>query len=212
MGDVYNEQVGYQQPYQAVGKAGSQGLIDNQGYLTRQFGASDLNEQLAPNYAFQLQQGQMANQRAANMGGGSLGGNALRGLQDYTQNYAAGAYQNAFNNFQGQRTNIYNTLASIAGIGQTSQQQANQAASSYGTAAGNIATNLANTQTGLITGAGAAQAAGQVGAANAYGNAASNIGNTLAFNQMMRTPSASYNQSSYNSAPVNNASSSYWGR
>jgi hypothetical protein len=175
------------------------GQATGQDYLTRQFTAQDFQQNLDPGYQFRLQQGQMANQAMANKAGGLLGGNALAGLQDYTQGQASQEYGNAFNRFQTQRSNIYNTLASIAGLGQTAQQQQNQ-----------LAQNFANTQTGLITGAGAAQAAGQVGAANAYGNAASNIGNTLAFNQMMRTPSASYNQSSYNSAPVNNASSSYW--
>jgi hypothetical protein len=166
------------------------GTATGQDYLTRQFTAEDFQKNIDPGYAFRLQQGQLANQAAANKAGGLIGGNALAGLNEYNQGMASQEYGNAFNRFQSQRSNIYNTLASIAGIGQTSQQQANQAASSYGTAAGNIATNLANAQTGLITGAGAAQAAGQVGAANAYGNALGNVGNTYMFSQMMKNPTA----------------------
>ena len=180
------------------------GTATGSDYLTRQFTAEDFKNNLDPGYAFRLQQGQLANQAAANKAGGMIGGNVLAGLNEYNQGMASQEYGNAFNRFQTQRNNIYNTLASIAGLGQTSQQQANQAASSYGTNAANIATNLANAQTGLITGAGAAQAAGQIGAANAYGGAAQNIGNTLAFTQMMRQPT--YNP------PVNNDTSSYWGR
>lgn len=180
------------------------GTATGQDYLTRQFTAEDFAKNVDPGYAFRLQQGQLANQAALNKVGGFVGGNVLTGLNDYTQGMASQEYGNAFNRYQTQRNNIYNTLASIAGLGQTSQQQANQAASSYGTAAGNIATNLANAQTGLITGAGAAQAAGQVGAANAYGNALGNVGNTYMFSQMMRQPTYS--------PPVNNATSSYWGR
>jgi len=171
MGDVYNQQVGFQQPYQDVGRAGSQGLIDNQGYLTRQFGAADLNSQLAPNYAFQLQQGQMANQRAANMGGGSLGGNALRGLQDYTQNYAAGAYQNAFNNFNTQRQNIYSTLAGMANIGTTSGGQLASLGNTYGSNMGSLSSNLGGN---LTTNAGNLLSAG-----NAYGSNTSGVVNNL---------------------------------
>jgi hypothetical protein len=148
-----------------------------QDYLTRQFTAEDFQKNLDPGYAFRLQQGQLANQAMLNKAGGLIGGNALQGLNEYNQNMASQEYGNAFNRFNTQRTNIYNTLAGIAGLGQVAQGQVNQAGQ-----------NFANTQTGLITGAGAAQAAGQVGAANAYGNAASNIGNTLAFNQMMRNP------------------------
>jgi hypothetical protein len=137
-------------------------------YLTHQFNASDLQAGLAPNYDFMLQQGQMANQRAANAGGGALGGNALQGLQKYTQDYAGNAYQNAFTNYQNQRTNIYNTLAGIAGIGQTGQSAVNAAS-----------TNATNAATQLGVGSAAAQAAGTTGAANAYGNALGNIGNNI---------------------------------
>ena len=147
--------------------AGNQiGTTTGSGYLTHQFDATDLQKGLAPNYDFMLQQGQMANQRAANTGGGALGGNALQGLNKYTQDYAGNAYQNAFNNYQGQRTNIYNTLAGIAGIGQTGQAATNTAA-----------TNATNAASQLGVGSAAAQAAGMTGTANAYGNALSSVGN-----------------------------------
>lgn len=177
------------------------GTATGDDYLTRQFTAQDFQEGMDPGYAFRLQQGQLANQAALNKGGGLIGGNALTGLNDYNQGMASQEYGNAFNRFQTQRGNIYNTLASIAGLGQTAQGQVNQAAQ-----------NFANNQTGLITGGAAAQAAGQIGAANAYGNAATNIGNAVAYNQMMKGPQSSYNQTSYNNSPVNNDSSSYWGR
>ena len=144
--------------YDENGNAIGQGIGTD--YLTHQFNASDLAAGLAPNYDFMLKQGQMANQRAANAGGGGIGGNALQGLQKYTQDYAGNAYQNAFNNYQSQRKDIYNTLANIAGIGQTGQTAANTAG-----------TNLANAASQLGVGSAAAQAAGQTGAANAYTNA-----------------------------------------
>jgi hypothetical protein len=169
--DIYNKQVAIQQPYQNVGKAGSEGLINNQDYLTRQFNAADLNSNLAPNYAFQLSQGQMANQRAANMGGGSLGGNALRGLQDYTQNYASGAYQNAFNNFNTQRQNIYSTLAGMANIGTTS---GGQLASLGNTLGGNLG-SLSNTLGGNLT----SNTGNLLNAGTAYGTNTSGVTNNL---------------------------------
>jgi hypothetical protein len=138
LNNLYNQQVGYQQPYQQIGQAGSQGLLANQDYLTRQFTNADLNANLAPNYAFQLAQGQMANQRAANMGGGSMGGNALQGLQKYTQDYAGGAYQNAFNNFNTQRQNIYGNLSNMANIGTTSAGQLANLGTSLGGTYGNL--------------------------------------------------------------------------
>ncbi len=151
------------------------GTATGQDYLTHQFNAQDFQNNIDPGYAFRLQQGQLANQAALNKGGGLIGGNVLTGMNDYNQGMASQEYGNAFNRYQTQRSNIYNTLASIAGLGQSAQGQANQAAQ-----------NFANNQTGLITGAGAAQAAGQIGAANAMSNAFSGIGNAAMFNQFMQ--------------------------
>lgn len=154
-------------PYTQYDASGNPvGTAQGSGYLTHQFDANDLKSGLAPNYDFMLQQGQMANQRAANAGGGALGGNALQGLNKYTQDYAGNAYQNAFTNYQNQRSNIYNTLAGIAGIGQTGQTATN--------AAGTNATNAASQ---LGVGSAAAQAAGATGTANAFANTANNVVN-----------------------------------
>lgn len=142
-------------------------------YLTHQFTPEDFAAGIDPGYAFRLQQGQMANQRAANIGGGALSGNTLAGLQEYTQGQASQEYNTAFNRYQTQRNNIYNTLASIAGLGQTAQQQTNQAAQSYGANAANLASNAA-----------AAQAAGTVGQANAYSNAIQGVGNQMYLNSL----------------------------
>lgn len=146
--------------------AGNPVMQAGSGYLTNQFSPQDFAAGIDPGYAFRLQQGQMANQRAANVAGGALSGNTLKGLQDYTQGLASTEYGNAFDRYQKQRQNIYNTLASIAGIGQTGQTATNQAA-----------TNATNAATQLGVGSAAAQAAGGVGSAQAYTNAINNAAN-----------------------------------
>ena len=98
-----------------------------------------------------------------------LSGNALQGLQNYTQNFAANAYQNALNNYQAQQTNIYNRLSGIAGMGL-------QGATGAANALIGTGTNVAN----LTTGIGNSLAAGQIGQASAYGNTLSNISNLAA--------------------------------
>lgn len=149
------------------------GTAAGSGYLTQQFTPELFQQGIDPGYAFRLQQGQMATQRQGNVAGGGLGGNVQKGLQDYTQGLASQEYGNAFNRYQTQRSNIYNTLAGIAGIGQTGQGQANQ-----------LGTNLANAQTNLGVGSAAAQAAGQVGQAGAYGGALGSINQALLLSQL----------------------------
>ena len=141
--------------YDAEGKP--IGTATGTGYLTKEFSNLDLNQYLAPNYAWQLEQGKNALNNQLNVGGGLVGGNTLKAIQDYSLNFAGNAYQNAFNNFINQRGNIFNTLASIAGIGQSAQTASNTLATNYGTNVGNLA-----------TGGAAATAAGTVGAANAW--------------------------------------------
>ena len=174
--------LGAQTPkYDAQGKPvldanGQPVMQTGSGYLTRQFGPEDLKTSLAPNYEFMLKEGQRAARQRLNAGG-SGGSDIDRGITRFAEDYASNAYQNAFQNFSNQRKDIYNTLASIAGIGQTGQTATNTAASNYGTNASN-----------LMTGIGNAQAAGAIGSANAYGNAFGQIGGMSYLNNLTRQP------------------------
>ena len=180
-------------PYSAAGTTALSNLASNNAYFNNQFSNQDLNSQLAPNYAFQLQQGQLGNAQANNATGGIVGGNAQKALQDYTQNYAGTAYQNAFNNYQAQRSNINTMNLNQAQLG---------LAGATGSANAQIgtATNVAN----LGIGAANAQAASQIAQGNIYGGMANTTGNMLgysALNSMNQTNpnlggGAAYGQSS----------------
>jgi hypothetical protein len=164
------------QPYVEAGKTALSDMSVNRPYFQQQFGAADLNAAMAPGYAFRLKQGQGANLAASNLTGGAVSGNALRSLQDYTQNFASGEYANAFNQFQAQRTNIYNQLSDIAKMGLTGAT--GQANALIGTG-----TNVAS----LTSGLGNAQAASQIAQGNIMGNALQSLGNIggyYAMNQM----------------------------
>jgi hypothetical protein len=166
LGNIYNTNMAAVTPYQQAGQGALTQINQQMPYLTHQFDANDLNAQLAPNYQFMLGQGQMANQRAANVGGGALSGNTLQGLNKFTQDYAGTAYQNAFKNYNDQRTGIYNTLSNIAGLGTSANAQGIGAGQSYGQ-------NVTNLNTGLA----AAQAGANVAQAQNTSNTLSNIGN-----------------------------------
>lgn len=163
--------------YQVYDEAGNPvgGTQTGSGYLTKQFTPEDFAAGMDPGYAFRLKMGQDQAMRQANLGGGALSGNALAGLQDYTQGQASQEYGNAFNRFQTQRSNIYNTLASIAGLGQTSLGQTGQASTQTAGQVGNAIQN-----------AGTAQAAGTIGSANAWSNALTGASNAYGLSQMMK--------------------------
>ena len=193
-------------PYQQTGSQGLAGLNQQMPYLTTPTSTyqpmtnADLNANMAPNYAFQLQQGQNATNLANNATGGLIGGNALKGLQDYTQNYASGAYQNALTNYMGQQnqgfnqnqtqqTNIFNRLSGIAGIGQG-------AVSGLSNLSTGNATNIAQ----LGVGSANAVAAGQVGSANAISGGISQAGNNMYLASLLNP--GTYNQQPGYGTPV----------
>ena len=138
------------------------------------FGAGDY--QADPGYAFRLSEGQKALDRQAAARGGLISGGALKAAQRFGQEMGSQEYQSAYNRaLTGYNTDVarenqlYNRQAALAGIGQTSTNLVGQAGQNY-------ATNVGN----LMTGAGAAQAAGQVGVANAL---TSGMGTYLNYSQ-----------------------------
>ena len=145
-------------PYTGLGGTAISSLTSQMPYWNQQFTAQDLQSNLAPNYQFMLNQGLGATSQNVNVGGG--GSNANMARTQFAENYASNAYQNAFNNFQAQRTNIFNQNQALANIGLTGAQ---------GTANAQIGTgtNIAN-----IT-----QGAGQIGQANAITSGIGSVGN-----------------------------------
>lgn len=171
---------GQQQQYDAEGNV--IGTTQGTGYLTQQFGPEQLKSNLAPNYQFMLQQGLGAQNQSMNVAGG--GSNIGRAGTKFAEDYASNAYQQAFNNFSNQQSNIYNRLAGIAGIGQAGQAQSNAAS-----------TNAVNAIGQLGVGAAGAQAGGAVGAANAMAGGLQGVGNAAFLTSLMKPSSSGTYQS-----------------
>jgi hypothetical protein len=150
-------------PYRELGYESLKDIGARKAFLTGQF--EDYKDQyLDPSMAFRMKYGTQATERLGNVGGGAISGNTLRGLTEFGQGLASTEYSNAFNRFQTERGNIYNTLANIAGMG--------QGAVNTGVQAGQA---TAQSQGQLAVGGAQAQAAGTIGAANAYSNALGNV-------------------------------------
>jgi hypothetical protein len=125
-----------------------------------------------PGYQFAIDQGVGASRQNVNVGGG--GSNVDRAAQKFALDYTLGT---AMPQVIAQRQNIYNTLAGIAGIGQTAQNQVTGAGQAM---AGNIGQ--------AAIGGASAIAAGQVGSANAYANAFGNAGNSALMYSLLNRP------------------------
>jgi hypothetical protein len=166
--NLINEQ---QAPYRQAGYSALNEIGNQMPYFTHQVTAEDLKAM--PGFSFGLEQGVGANKQQMNVGGG--GSNITRGAQKFAEDYATNV---GLPQYISQRQGIYNTLAGIAGIGQTGQTQVNQAG--MNTASNIGASNVA---------AAGYQGAGQVAGANAYSGALSNLGNAGYMYNLLRPQS-----------------------
>jgi len=156
MFDILNEQG---KPYREAGYGALTKINEMLPTLTKPITAADISNM--PGYQFAVQQGTGGAMQSMNVGGG--GSNVQRAGQKFAIDYTMGQ---ALPQLMQQRRDIYNTLAGVAGIGQTAQGQ-------QSTMGQNAATNIAQ----LGVGGANALAGGQVGAANAMANTVGQLGN-----------------------------------
>jgi hypothetical protein len=125
-----------------------------------------------PGYQFGLQQGQQALDRQATARGMRNSGAALMAAQRYGTDYGTTKYNDAWNRMQGERTNEFNQLASVAGMGQIASNQVGAAGSQFANAAGQNMMGAAN-----------AQGAAGIAQANIWGNTGNQLAGWYANNQ-----------------------------
>lgn len=148
---------------QAAGNgAGSGGTGIGFGDLSRSFTLADFEKD--PGYEFRLNEGLGAVQGSAAARGSMLSGATLKALNDYGSNYASSEYGKAYDRFNNDNTQRFNRLATIAGIGQTANNNVGAASQNY--------TNLYGSN--LASGANAS-AGGAVGVGNAVNSGLSNL-------------------------------------
>jgi hypothetical protein len=152
-----------QAPYRQAGYNALAELQRTAGNVPAAFKFGDYEFKADPSYGFRLAEGQKALERQAAARGGLISGGALKAATRFGQEMGSLEFGNAYNRALtsygtdvARENQLYNRQAALAGIGQT-------ATNLVGTAGQNYATNVGN----LMTGAGAATAAGQVGMSNA---------------------------------------------
>jgi hypothetical protein len=158
------------------------------GSLLKDFSMEDFEAD--PGYAFRMSEGQKALDRAGAAGGRFNSGRSMKDILRFSQGLGAQEYGAAYDRYNNNRTQRFNRLASISGVGQTAANNAGAAAQNYGSAAG-----------GNVIGAGNAAAAGQVGMANAITGGIGQGISSYQNNKMMslfNTPQQGYGSSAMN--------------
>jgi hypothetical protein len=194
----FNTQLANEAPYRQAGSEAQQqlnyleGIGPNSGGTPGGGGYGSLNapftasmmKQYSPAYQFQMQQGQQGVLNADSSGQGALSGAALKDLTSFNQNYANTAFNNAFNQYQTQNSNIYGRLAGIANTGEAAASNQATGGSSYSQGIGQSAQNVGTALAGGTIGATNALSGGIQGAAlyGALSNTAAG-GNPYNYNQ-----------------------------
>lgn len=164
-----------QQPNMRAAPSGEPGRTGaGFGDLNRDFTLADFNKD--PGYQFRMDEGARGLEASAAARGGLMNGGSLKALERYRQGFASNEFNNAYNRFNNDRTQRYNRLANIAGIGQTSANQIGQ-----------VGMNTANNVSQNQLAAGNSAAAGQVGAANAVSGGLQSLGNWWQQQQAMKS-------------------------
>jgi hypothetical protein len=179
---------GMLQPYMNQGQTGLNQLNANIGALTKPFNPTMADLAATPGYQFTLNQGEQGVANAYSGQGLGAGvtagatamtpsGPGVKGAINYAENLASTTYQQQFQNYLGQNSQLYNMMFGQAGLGE-------QAAAAYG----GVAQNATNAISGLASAGGAAQAAGIQSGANAIGQgitgATSGISNFALLNSL----------------------------
>lgn len=176
-----------QMPWLTAGKdslAQLAALMVPGGELTRKFSAADFEAD--PGYQFQIAEGEQAANRAAAARGGYNSGRTLKELMRYGQGLASTTYQDAYNRYNTDQSNLYNRLAGIAGTGQTAATTLGNAGANYAANVGNTLTGGANAQAASRIAGANARTSGYMGAANAITGGINNYQQSQLLSQLLR--------------------------
>lgn len=161
-------------PFMQAGNVSLQQLmagLQPGGQFNHMFGLQDFQQ--SPAYQFNLQQGQMAIDKASNARGNLYAPQTLKDLSTFTQGMASNEFQNAFNNYRMGTNDIFSRLSGVSNLGEN-------AAAGVGTIGANVAGGIAD----LSTQAGNARAGGTMAIGNAAQGGINNLTNLALLSQL----------------------------
>lgn len=163
VGDRTNKQF---QPYRQLGQTGVNALTAQLPQLTSQFDPTEASLEATPGYQFDLSQGLKSTQNSAAARGLGVSGAALKGASTYATGLADNTQQTQFNIDQTNKTNAYNKLAGVAGIGESAVN-----------AGGTIGAGIAGAQSNALMAGATGQASAQIAQGTALNPLLQNAGN-----------------------------------
>lgn len=178
MRDFRREDVQRFEPWMVAGR---NALADYQQGIDQGF---NFDFQADPGYQFRRDQGRDAVMSSAASRHGMNSGAAMKGLEQFGQDFASNEYGNVFARQYGMWNDRLNRLGQLAAGGQAAAGMQASTSQNY---AGNIGQNtMQGSQAAAqgIANAGSARAAGQVGAANAFTGAIDNGIGAWQFNRI----------------------------
>ena len=152
---MYDEGVARNQPFYDAGVTSLNSLMDYLG-LSENTGAEGYGSLLtpfsldlfqeSPSYQYNLSESEKALERALASKGqfASMNPAASKALMSNASNLASNEYQNAYNNYNTDNTNIYNRLAGLMGYGQSAANSSNSLGSNYADDASTLYQNIGN--------------------------------------------------------------------
>ena len=170
-----------EKPYQTAGTA-ALGELASGSAPGGEFNSTPTAAQVMaedPGYQFQLQQGQLALERAEAAGGGVGSGGADEAAAQYGNNFAEESYGNALNEFNTNRQLNYNDLLGVANEGATANATIANAGTGASSNVSNTSLTGSNQQGSYLTQGANATAAGGIGVANAEAGSLSSIGTAV---------------------------------
>lgn len=161
-----------------------------QGFQEKFVAPNGVTEQNDPGFQARLKMGADILQNSAAAKGNLLTGGFAKDLTNYGQDFASNEYNNVYNRawneyaqryniFNQGQTNLYNRLANLAGMGQTTASTLGYLGQNSANDISSILLNSGAQIGGDIQNAAAARASGYVGGANALGGALSGLGGDL---------------------------------
>lgn len=179
--EMYEKGLELGKPYREAGYSALNRIQDLLPGLTTPVTANEIRN--LPGFQFAMEQGTGAARQMANVGGG--GSNVDRAAQKFAIDYTVGT---AMPQVLAQRSNIYNTLAGIAGIGQTATSGAIGAGQGYGANVANIGGATAGAIGQLGVAGANALASGNIASANLMAGGMNQLGNAAFMYSLMNRP------------------------